>query len=236
MYSFILLSIFFQIILTTNPKDKLSEENLHKYQEYQTSLFQIKLTSCLSLIQYSLKGEGNAQLRKAMKSTKFKRSDFYDKYVIALITQCINNINEGQINYLLIPENLDNYNLKNKTLSNLIQLNYEIKSLELTYEENEINKHINNLVEKSNSKKPKDGLGFLDSKNLIKILAVVGPFIILLIFNGVRNRGDTKKDFELDEGTKELLNAIKERGKNSPNYKETPTKDGNKKEKKEKKE
>ena len=55
---------------------------------------------------------------------------------------------------------------------------------------------------------------------------------MLLIFNVIINKRYIKT--ELDDGTKELLNAVKERGRNIPNYKEINIqKDDNKKEKKE---
>ena len=75
-------------------------------------------------------------------------------------------------------------------------------------------------------------MGFFNNNNFLKILAVVDPFIMLLIFNGIINKGYIKT--ELDDGTKELLNAAKEKGRNNPNYKEINIQtDDNKKEKKE---
>ena len=127
---------------TTNSSDvesKLKGEFLHQFQNNKTSIFQVKLVTCLSLISTSIRDpEGNIYLYQAIKKTKLDKDKFYDKYTIALIIKCINNINEGQLEYLLIPENVNNYNLKNETLLNLLKLDYEINTLELTYEENEI--------------------------------------------------------------------------------------------------
>ena len=56
------------------------------------------------------------------------------------------------------------------------------------------------------------------------------PFALFLLYNSYRTlQKDHKK--EMDEGTKELLEMIKARGKNSPNYKETTNEDKNKEEK-----
>ena len=135
--NFIKTFLFFLIIsisFSSDAESKLSGEYLYNFQEHKTSIFQLKLISCLSLISTSIRSpEGNIYLHKAIKKTKLNRDKFYDKYTIALITQCINNINEGQMEYLLIPENVDNYNVNNQTLQNLLKIDYEINTLELTY-------------------------------------------------------------------------------------------------------
>ena len=147
-FKFFIINIFLFLLIikisySSDVESKLKGEYLHQFQEHKTSIFQIKLVSCLSLISTSIRDpDGNIYLHQAIKKTKLDRDKFYDKYTIALITQCINNINEGQLEYLLIPENVDNYNLKNETLVNLLKLDYEINTLELTYEENEISKAI----------------------------------------------------------------------------------------------
>ena len=134
---FTLINIF--ICTVSESESRLKGEYLEQYKEHKTYIFQIKLTSCLNLISHSLKGqEGNIYLHQAIKKTKLDRDKFYEKYTIALITQCINNVNDGQLDYLLIPENVDAYDTKHETLQNLIKLNYEITTLELTREENEV--------------------------------------------------------------------------------------------------
>ena len=236
-FKFFIINIFLflliiEIIYSSDAESKLKGEYLRQFQEHKTSLFQIKLVSCLSLISTSIRDpEGNIYLHKAIKKTKLDRDKFYDKYTIALITQCINNINEGQLEYLLIPENVDNYNIKNETLLNLLKLDYEINSLELTYEENEISKAIEEILEKNNRKKTekKSGLFSFDINTAIKFASFVIPFFIFLFFNSMRMMKKEHKK-EMDEGTKELLDLIKERGKNSPYYKETINQDKNKNE------
>ena len=236
-FKFFITNIFLFLLIikisySSDAESKLKGKYLHQFQEHKTSIFQIKLVSCLSLISTSIKdSEGNIYLHQAIKKTKLDREKFYDKYTIALITQCINNINEGQLEYLLIPENVDNYNIKNETLLNLLKLDYEINSLELTYEENEISKAIEEILEKNNKKnnEKKSGLFSFDIDTIIKFASFAIPFAVFLLFNSMRMfKKEHKK--EMDEGTKELIDLIKERGKNSPYYKETNNQDKNKNE------
>ena len=231
-----MLNLFFIFLLinisySSDAESKLTGEYYRQYQEHKTSLFQIKLISCLSLISTSIKSqEGNIYLHQAIRKTKLDREKFYDKYTIALITQCINNINEGQLEYLLIPENVDNYNVNNKTLLNLLKLDYEINTLELTYEENEISKALELVVQKNEEKKrktKKSGFLSFDLNTLFKFASFLLPFGIFILYNSMRMMKKEHKK-EMDEGTKELLEMIKARGKNSPNYKETVNEDKDK--------
>ena len=227
---FLLIKVYY----SESVESKLTGEYKYQFQEHKTSIFQMKLIACLSLISNSLKGnDGNIYLHQAIKKTKFNREKFYEKYTIALITQCINNINQGQLEYILIPENVDNYNIQNQTLINLLKLDYEINNLELTYEENEINKEIEEILEKNDkSKKKKNSSNplYFDANTIIKIISLSLPVLLFFLYNSMRMmKKDHKK--EMDEGTKELLDLIKERGKNSPNYKENNNKDKNKDEK-----
>jgi len=212
----------------SNPESRLNPEYHLHYNEFKTSNFQFKLISCLSLINTSLKNkDGNIYLHQAIKKTKLDRDKFYDKYTIALITQCINNINEGQMDYILIPEIVDNYDIKNKTLLNLIKLDYEITTLELTYEENEIKKAIEEIVTKKEKGKKDSGILFFSLNSVIKFICCAIPFGLFLLYNTIRMMDrDHKK--EMDEGTKELIEMIKARGKNSPNYKEPTNEEENK--------
>ena len=220
---FFLFAIF-AVIFCSESEYKLKGEYLNQYQEHKTYIFQLKLASCMSLISHSLKGpEGNKYLHQAIKKTKLNRDKFYEKYNIALITQCINNVNEGQLEYLLVPENVDAYNVTtNSTLLNLVKLEYEITTLDFTPEEREVKKVIDEIIEENEAKKKKKKslLGFLDYNTLIKILCGSVPLLIFFIYNS-RKMFQKPEKKELDEGTKELLEAIKARGKNSPNYKET---------------
>ena len=159
--SIIFLFLLFNITFCGESESRLKGEYLNQYQEHKTYIFQIKLTSCINLITQSLKGpEGNKYLHKASKETKLNRDKFYEKYIIALITQCINNVNDGQIDYLLIPENVDKYDLTNDTLTNLIKLDYEITTLELTPEEKEVKKVIDEIMEENDKGKKKKSIFF----------------------------------------------------------------------------
>jgi len=248
MYSKLTCFIFFIFLFLFNniscseSESKLKGEYLSQYQEHKTYLFQIKLTSCLNLISQSLKGQtGNKYLHAAIRKTKLNRDKFYEKYTIALITQCINNINEGQLDYLLIPENVDAFDINNQTLLNLIKLDQEITSLEFTPEEKEVKKVIDDILEENNKKKikKKTFFGFLDSGTLMKILCCAMPLIIFFFCNS-RRMFKQPEAKELDSATKEMLELIKERGKKSPNYKETSQekedKEKDKKDNKDKKE
>ena len=241
-FIFIIFLFLFNNISCSESESKLKGEYLSQYQEHLTYLFQIKLTSCLNLISQSLKGQtGNKYLHAAIRKTKLNRDKFYEKYTIALITQCINNINEGQLDYLLIPENVDAFDMNNQTLLNLIKLEQEITSLEFTPEEKEVKKVIDDILEENNKKKikKKTFFGFLDSGTLMKILCCAMPLIIFFFCNS-RRMFKQPEAKELDSATKEMLELIKERGKKSPNYKETSQekedKDKNKTDDKDKKE
>ena len=222
-FIFIIFLFLFNNISCSESESKLKGEYLSQYQEHLTYLFQIKLTSCLNLISQSLKGQtGNKYLHAAIRKTKLNRDKFYEKYTIALITQCINNINEGQLDYLLIPENVDAFDMNNQTLLNLIKLDQEITSLEFTPEEKEVKKVIDDILEENNKKKikKKTFFGFLDSGTLMKILCCAMPLVIFFFCNS-RRMFKQPEAKELDSATKEMLELIKERGKKSPNYKET---------------
>ena len=234
-FIFIIFSFLFNNISCSESESKLKGEYLSQYQEHLTYLFQIKLTSCLNLISQSLKGQtGNKYLHAAIRKTKLNRDKFYEKYTIALITQCINNINEGQLDYLLIPENVDAFDMNNQTLLNLIKLEQEITSLEFTSEEKEVKKVIDDILEEKvkkviddileennkKKKKKKTFFGFLDSGTLMKILCCAMPLVIFFFCNS-RRMFKQPEAKELDSATKEMLELSKERGKKSPNYKET---------------
>ena len=241
-FIFIIFLFLFNNISCSESESKLKGEYLSQYQEHLTYLFQIKFTSCLNLISQSLKGQtGNKYLHAAIRKTKLNRDKFYEKYTIALITQCINNINEGQLDYLLIPENVDAFDINNQTLLNLIKLDQEITSLEFTQEEKEVKKVIDDILEENNKKKikKKTFFGFLDSGTLIKILSCAIP-LVLFFFCNSRRMFKQPEAKELDSATKEMLELIKERGKKSPNYKETSQekedKEKDKKDNKDKKE
>ena len=234
LINIILIFLIFKISFCSDPK--LEGEYLTQFQEHQTYVFQTKLASCLNLISHSLKGpNGNIHLHKAIKNTKLDRNKFYEKYTIALITQCINNINQGQLEYILTGENVDAYDTNNATLLNLIKLNYEITTLQLTEEENEVKKVIDEILEKNDKSKKGNSFlsSYLDYNTLLKVASCAIPFLLFFCFQSRRMLKPPEKK-ELDEHTKELLDLIKQKGKKSPNYKETTddnkeNKDGKKK-------
>ena len=220
LINIILIFLIFNLSFCSDPE--LKGEYLNQFQEHKTYVFQTKLAACLNLISHSLKGpDGNIHLHKAIKNTKLDRNQFYEKYTIALITQCINNINQGQLEFLLTGENVDAYDTKNATLLNLIKLNYEITTVQLTEEENEVKKVIDEILAKNDKgKKKKSFLSFLDTNTLLKIVVGALPLIGFFFFQSRRMVQEQPKK-ELDDATKEMLELIKQKGKKSPNYKET---------------
>ena len=147
-----------------------------------------------------------------------------------MITKCINNINDNLIDYLISPENLNNYDLNNKTLSDLIEIKGDFNTITLTEEEELIYDEIqDNLKETEENKKDVLGSG------LSKLIKVVIIFLIIIIsILGTQFFMNRKKP-EIDDATKEMIEMIKQRGKKSPKYNENINKD-NKNDKKEKKE
>ena len=71
-----------------------------------------------------------------------------------MLEKCMKKINKEQIDYLISPENINNYDLKNKENSNLIQIEGN-KSLSnvFTYEQDDLIKKINKKIEKNEKKK-----------------------------------------------------------------------------------
>lgn len=218
-----LLLLLFSLSSCSSSESKLKGEYLDQYNEHKTYIFQTKLSACVSLISMSLKGpDGNKYLHEAIKKTKLNRDKFFEKYTIALITQCINNVNEGQLDYLLIPDNMDAYDVNNKTLLNLIKLDYEITKLDFTEEEKEVKKVIDEIIEENEKGLKKKGfLSWLDTSTLLKIISGAIPILLFFVYNSRKMLQKAEDKKEIDEATKEMLEAIKERGKNSPNYKET---------------
>ena len=218
------------IIFVIKSNDELSKNVKYYLYNYEKSLHQTKMVACMNLVEYSVANNKNKNLYDAIKITNFNKEKFYYKFLIGMITKCINNINDNLIDYLISPENLNNYDLNNKTLSDLIEIKGDFNTITLTEEEELIYDEIqDNLKETEENKK--DILG----SNLSKLIKVVIIFIIIIIsILGTQFFMNRKKP-EIDDATKEMIEMIKQRGKKSPKYNENINKD-NKNDKKEKKE
>ena len=221
---------FIMIIFVIKSNDELSKNVKYYLYNYEKSLHQTKMVACMNLVEYSVANNKNKNLYDAIKITNFNKEKFYYKFLIGMITKCINNINDNLIDYLISPENLNNYDLNNKTLSDLIEIKGDFNTITLTEEEELIYDEIqDNLKETEENKKDVLGSG------LSKLIKVVIIFLIIIISLLGTQFFMNRKKTEIDDATKEMIEMIKQRGKKSPKYNENINKD-NKNDKKEKKE
>ena len=218
------------VILIVKSKDELSKNAKYYLYNYERSLHQTKMVACMNLVEYSVANNKNQNLFNAIKITNFDKEKFYYKYIIGMITKCINNINDNLIDYLISPENLNNYDLNNnKNLSDLIEINGDFNTITLTEEEEIIYEEIqDNLKEIDGIKK--DNLG----PNLSGLIKIILIFILIIVSILGSQFYMNRKKPEIDEATKEMIEMIKQKGKKSPKYNENINKD-NKNDKKEKK-
>ena len=199
---------------------------------YQASIHQIKMVSCLNLVEATIKqNNGYKDLLTLMETTKLDKSKLYIKYIMGMMVNCVNKIQNEQIDYLITPENADNYNLKNESIINLIKINGNlIKTTELTAEENEYYNEINKNVKKT--EKNKREKGFFEKY----IYYIAGGIILFtLLFSTTLFRGSKPQKKE-DKATEEIVNLLKQRGKKAHEAREKYKKEQEEKEKKEKEE
>ena len=199
---------------------------------YQASIHQIKTVSCLNLVEAAIKQtNGYKDLLTLMETTKLDKSKLYIKYIMGMMVNCVNKIKNEQIDYLITPENADNYNLKNESITNLIKINGNlIKTTELTAEENEYYNEINKNVKKT--EKNKKEKGFFE-KN---IYYIGGGFILFTLILSTTLFKDFKPKKREDKATEEIVNLLKQKGKKAHEAKEKYKKEQEEKEKKEKEE
>ena len=199
---------------------------------YQASIHQIKMVSCLNLVEAAIKQtNGYKDLVTLMETTKLDKSKLYIKYIMGMMVNCVNKIKNEQIDYLITPENADNYNLKNESITNLIKINGNlIKTTELTAEENEYYNEINKNVKKT--EKNKKEKGFFE-KN---IYYIGGGFILFTLILSTTLFKDFKPKKREDKATEEIVNLLKQKGKKAHEAKEKYKKEQEEKEKKEKEE
>ena len=170
--NFIVLSLFSFLcyINCNNDEDLKSIIN-----EYESSTSQLKLISCLNLVHSFLsQRDGDQKLKKMIKNTNFPHNQLFKKFITLSIKKCTDNIKSNQINYLLTMENTDNYNTLNSSITNLIKSNEEIKSVELTKEEEYIyNKISKNIIDYENKSKNKKNKGFFQKYKTIIITTLL---------------------------------------------------------------
>ena len=190
-----ILSFFSFIIYTLcNYEDLTSVIN-----EYESNIYQLKLISCSNLVlSFLSQRDGDQKLKKMIKNSNLPHDKLYKKFITSSIKKCSDKINSNQINYLLTPENTDNYNTLNSSITNLIKFNEEIKSVELTKEEENIYDNISKRIfdqDNKSKKKKEKGLGFLQKYKtiIIAILLIIGTILFFIKYNKKQVK-ETKKE------------------------------------------
>ena len=227
--------IIFICLIETLICDVILDKELDPYYvSYETAMHEVKMVSCLNLIEHALKQDGGIKdLTLTMQTTKLNKDKLYTKYIMEMLGKCIKKINKEQIDYLISPENVDNYDLKKEEISNLIQIEGDnIPSLLFTYEQDDLIKEINKNIEKTekNKKEP----GFIE-KYIWYILGVIMLFTFILTSSFCKDMLPKKKK-EKDLATEELVNFIKEKGKKAQEVREKNKKINEEKEENEKEE
>ena len=77
---------------------------------------------CLSLIRNSLNA-GNDRVKKVISETKLNKAKTFDKIIVLMLDNCLNNITQEEIQRLLTPENILSIN---DELNNLINFDNKI--------------------------------------------------------------------------------------------------------------
>ena len=227
--------IIFICLIETLICDIILDKELDPYYvSYETAMHEVKMVSCLNLIEHALKQDGGIKdLTLTMQTTKLNKDKLYTKYIMEMLAKCIKKINKEQIDYLISPENVDNYDLKKEEISNLIQIEGDnIPSLLFTYEQDDLIKEINKNIEKTEKNKKEPGL---IEKYIWYILGVIMLFTFILTSSFCKDMLQKKKK-EKDLATEELVNFIKEKGKKAQEVREKNKKINEEKEENEKEE
>ena len=175
----IVLALLFSLITNINCND----DNLNSIiEEYESNIIQLKLISCLNLVHsYLAQKDGDQKLKQLIRKSNLPHDKLLNKFISSSIKQCSDKINSNQINYLLTPENTDNYNTLNYSITNLIKLDEEIKNVELTKEEENIYDKISKRIfDKDNKAKNKEKQRFFQEYKtlIIAILIISGSFLL----------------------------------------------------------
>ena len=172
-----ILLLLFSFIIYIKCDDELQSV----IAEYESNLIQLKLISCLNLVHsYLAQRDGDQKLKKMIKNSNLPHEKLYTKFIASSIKKCSDKITSNQINYLLTPENIDNYNTLNSSITNLIKVEEEIKNLELTKEEENIYDKISERIfESENKTKKKIKKRFFQKYKTIifSIIIIIGSYL-----------------------------------------------------------
>ena len=208
------LSLFFSAVCLSLCVSDFSNATLDNYLiAYENSLSQAKIISCLSVTQLSL-SYGNNQLESALKLTKLGREEYYNKFILAMISKCLNTITQSQIDFLLTPEN-DNFETFGQDIKELISIEGMFDTVKLTKREQEIKDEIEGSIQlqkKSHKKEKEKELGFFE-KYYMQVYA--GALIIMSIFlsYGLRDACKVEKPKTSEEEKQIFKDMIEARGK-----------------------
>ena len=168
-------------------------------EDYETNVSQLKLISCLNILHSFLsQRDGDQKLKKMIKNSNYPHDKLYIKYITSSIKKCSDKINSNQISYLLTPENFDNYNTLNSSITNLIKLNEDINNVELTNDEqyiyDKISKQIIEQEQKYIKKKKKKGFYQEHKPIIIAILIIIGSILFYMRYMRKTTKDDKNKN------------------------------------------
>ena len=204
---------FLLIIISINCYNYNDEDLTSIIEDYESNKLQLKLISCLNLVHSFLsQRDGDQKLKKIIKKTKFSHDKLFIKYITSSMKKCSDNINSQQITYLLTPENTDNYNTLNSSITNLIKINENIDNVELTKDEqfiyDKISKQIFDQILKSTKKKKDKGIFEKYKPIFITALFIIGS--ILFYWRYVKKEiKEEKKDTNSKETNKKQFRKRK---------------------------
>ena len=204
---------FLLIIISINCYNYNDEDLTSIIEDYESNKLQLKLISCLNLVHSFLsQRDGDQKLKKIIKKTKFSHDKLFIKYITSSMKKCSDNINSQQITYLLTPENTDNYNTLNSSITNLIKINENIDNVELTKDEqfiyDKISKQIFDQILKSTKKKKDKGIFEKYKPIFITALFIIGS--ILFYWRYVKKEiKEENKDNNLKETNKKQFRKRK---------------------------
>ena len=197
--SFFLLLVLLKIITFSDSTN--SYDNLDNFiSDFENVAYKTKLISCVNLIKtYLSQRDGDQVLKRLIQRTNQPKNKTYIKQIISKINSCVKNINKEQIQFLLTPENIDNYNTLNNSITKLIKNQNEITNVELTKEEQKIFDTISsNFQFNDNIKKKKNKFLKFISNNKIGLIfsSVIIGIISFICFKLIVGKDANKEKKE----------------------------------------
>ena len=136
-----------------NPNDNLD----NFISDFENIIYRTKIISCANLIKtYLSQRDGDPVLKRLIQRTNQPKNETYIKHIISSVNLCVKNINKEQMQFLLTPENIDNYNTLNNSITKLIKNKNEITNVALTNEERKIYDIINSNFQFNGEVKKKE--------------------------------------------------------------------------------